>query len=433
MKRDFLIHLREWRTHPYRKPLIIRGARQVGKSWVVEEFGKQFPYFISINFEENQPAQDIFSGDLDVNQLLEKLSLYAHQKIIPGETLLFFDEIQECPNAIRALRYFKEKRPELHLIAAGSLLDFILEKIGLPVGRVQFMYLYPLSFSEFLTVNNRDDLREYILKQQIDPVIHQKILEYLRHYFWLGGMPAVVHAWLERRDPKLCHEIQDEILDAYQQDFHKYTSERQIPYLNKVFASIPKQLGNKFKFAHVENDIHSLPLKEALSLLNKAGIAHYCYHTSAHRQPLNAEMDEKKFKVFFFDIGLAQRLLGLDTRTWLGTSFKVENMGAITEQFVAQEFLAYHEVKRRLQLHYWHREARGSNAEVDFIIQKDGQIIPIEVKSAKDGRMRSLHLYLESHPDAPYGVKIAEHLFSQHNRIQEIPLYGIESWYKVSD
>lgn len=430
MKRDILKQLSAWCEHPYRKPLILRGARQVGKSWAINEFGKQFKRFVSVNFEKTPDAQEIFRGDLSAEHILEKLSLFTHEKIVPGECLLFFDEIQECPDAIRALRYFKEELPALHVIAAGSLIDFVLKKIGVPVGRVQFMYLYPLSFSEFLTVNDRDDLRQYILTQQVDPIIHRQILDYLKNYFWLGGMPAVVSAWLNNRDPQLCHEIQDEIIEAYQQDFHKYASDKQIPYLSKVFAAIPKLLGKKFKFSHVDVDTHTLPLKEALSLLNKASIAHYCYHTSAHEQPLGADSNEKKFKVFFFDLGLAQRLLGLDTRQWLVTPMKVDNIGEITEQFVAQEFLAYHDVKKKLQLYYWHREVRGSTAEVDFIIQKDGQIVPVEVKSSKDGRLRSLHLYLDTHPNSPYGLKIAEHEFSHHKNIKEIPLYAIESWFK---
>ena len=239
MKRDILHHLTTWRSHVYRKPLIIRGARQVGKSWVVQEFGKQFKHFVAINFEKTPAAKEIFAGDLDVSLLIERLALYAHQKIIPGETLLFLDEIQECPNALRALRYFKEELPGLHVIAAGSLLDFALEKIGTSVGRIQFMYLYPLSFSEFLTVHGRDDLRKYIKTQPNDLVIHRQIMDYLKNYFWLGGMPAVVNAWLEQRDPELCHEIQDEILETYQQDFHKYAAKKQIIYLNKVFAAIP--------------------------------------------------------------------------------------------------------------------------------------------------------------------------------------------------
>ncbi len=207
MERDIFPQLVKWREHPYRKPLVLRGARQVGKSWVVQEFGKSFDSMVSINFERTPQATQIFDGDINATTLLEKISLLVHKKITPGKTLLFLDEIQECPNAIRALRYFKEELPELHVISAGSLIDFALDKIGVPVGRIQFMYLYPLSFSEFLTVNDRDDLREYIKSQKIDPVIHSSIMEYLKNYFWLGGMPAVVSAWLERKDPQLCQEI----------------------------------------------------------------------------------------------------------------------------------------------------------------------------------------------------------------------------------
>jgi uncharacterized protein len=428
MKRDILHDLNQWRNHPYRKPLILRGARQVGKSWVIKEFSRQFDHYVAINFESAKKAHAIFAGDLNAAAILEKLAFYAHQKIIPGKTLLFFDEIQECPNALLSLRYFKEECPQLHVIAAGSLIDFILEKIGMPVGRVQFMYLHPLSFAEFLTANDRDDLRQYILTQQVDAVTHQNVLEYLKTYCWLGGMPAAVAAWLNQRDPIICQEIQDEIIDAYQEDFYKYASDRQISYLSKVFMSIPQQLGKKFKFSAIGADMHSLPLKQALMLLSKAGVAEFCYHTAAHKQPLGAETNEKKFKIYFFDIGLAQRILGLDTKEWLLTPMSVANIGPITEQLIAQELIAHSGARKKPALYYWHRESRGSNAEVDFIVQKGNSIIPVEVKSAKDGRMRSLHLYLESHPDAPYGLKIAENLFSQHGNIREIPLYGIEAW-----
>ncbi len=428
MKRDIIQELNVWRNHSYRKPLILRGARQVGKSWVVNEFGKSYKHFVTINFEKAKNAQEIFAGDLNIDTLLINLALYTHQKIIPGETLLFLDEIQVCPAALQALRYFKEECPELHVIAAGSLIDFILDDIGIPVGRVQFLYLYPLSFAEFLTVNQRDDLRQTILSKDINPVIHKEIIEYLKTYFWLGGMPAVVSAWLENKDPNLCQEIQDEIIDAYVQDFHKYASDKQIPYVSKVFNSIPKQLGNKFKYVHIDADMHSLPLKNALNLLIKAGVALPCYHTSSEVQLLGAEVNEKKCKVFFFDTGLAQRILGLNINKWFLTRLTVANIGPITEQFVAQELTAYTISRKKAELFYWHREARSSNAEVDFVVLKDGLIIPVEVKSGKNGRLRSLFLYLDSHPHSPYGLKIAEHLFAEHDRIKEIPLYGIEAW-----
>jgi len=428
MKRDIIQELNAWKNHSYRKPLILRGARQVGKSWIVNAFGESFKHFVTINFEKAKNAHAVFAGDLNIDTLLKNLALYTHQKIIPGETLLFLDEIQACPAAVQALRYFKEECPLLHVIAAGSLIDFILDEVGMPVGRVQFLYLYPLSFTEFLTVNQRDDLRQVILSRDVNPVIHKQILDYLKTYFWLGGMPAVVSAWLEKKDPNLCQEIQDEIIDAYSQDFHKYASDKQIPYVSKVFNSIPKQLGNKFKFVHIDADMHSLPLKNALNLLVKAGVALPCYHTSAQTQPLGAEMNEKKFKVFFFDIGLAQRILGLNIKEWFLTRLTVANIGPITEQFVAQELTAHTVSRKKAELYYWHRETRGSNAEVDFIVQKDGLIIPVEVKSGKNGRLRSLFLYLESHPHSPYGLKIAEHLFAEHDRVKEIPLYGIDAW-----
>src|SRR3989338_5748268 len=196
MYRDLLSELREWRPHLLRKPLIIRGARQVGKSWLVREFGKSFSSFVEINFEKEKDARAFFDGDIKIGQILERLSLYSGKQVIPGETLLFLDEIQDCENAITALRYFKEELPELHVIAAGSLVEFALEKIGTPVGRVQFLYLYPMSFGEFLQAQGRGDFREYIKACKVDPVIHSQILDLLKTYSWLGGMPAVIKAWM---------------------------------------------------------------------------------------------------------------------------------------------------------------------------------------------------------------------------------------------
>ncbi len=196
MHRDHLNTLKEWRIHPQRKPLLIRGARQVGKSWLVDEFGKHFDTTIKINFEQEKGAHILFEGDLLVERLIEDINFYSGKKIQPGNTLLFLDEIQECENAVRALRYFKEDCPELHVVAAGSLLDFKIQKIGIPVGRVQYMYLNPLSFGEFLTVNGREDLREYLLKQTVSKTVHEILLKLLKTYMWVGGMTAAVNSWL---------------------------------------------------------------------------------------------------------------------------------------------------------------------------------------------------------------------------------------------
>lgn len=290
------------------------------------------------------------------------------------------------------------------------------------------MYLYPLSFSEFLTVIGQQDLREHIKTFTVNPIIHEKILEYLKIYLWLGGMPEAVNTWIETNDPIICQRVQDEIIETYQQDFHKYAKDRQIPYIHKVFSGVPEQLGHKFKYVNIDTEIRSYLLKEAFELLIKAGIIYQCFHTSAQQQPLGASINIKRFKTFFFDVGLAQRLLGLDIRQWLLNPIRLNNSGAIAEQFVAQELMAYAPYNIKANLYYWHREAKSSNAEVDFITIKNGHIVPIEVKSKRKGRMNSMQLFLQSHAGSKYGLKISEGLFAKHDLYQEIPLYGIEAW-----
>lgn len=428
MKRDLFNELLEWKKHPLRKPLVLRGARQVGKSWLVQELGKTFKSFIEINFEKEKDAAMLFKDDINVPELLERLSIYKGKKIVPGETLLFLDEVQISENALKTLRYFKEDLPELHVVAAGSLIEFALENIGLPVGRVQFMYLHPLSFGEFLIALGRDDLRQYVRSQKVEPVMHGQLLDALKNYMWLGGLPAVVASWLEFKDPEFVKETQDEIIQTYRQDFSKYARSRQIPHVAKVFDSIPVQLGNKFKYSHVDAETKVQPIKNALELLIKADIAIPVYHTSGQGVPLGAGKDEKKFKVFFFDIGLAQRILGLDLKEWILSDLKAINIGAIAEQLVAQEFLAYSPPKIKAELFYWQRESPSSNAEVDLLAVKDNTVIPVEVKSGIKGGMKSMQMFLNTHPGSKYGLKISEGNFSSHGNIREIPFYGIEAW-----
>ena len=428
MYRDCLNELRQWRTSATRKPLLLRGARQVGKSWCARELGKEFETFIEINFEKQPSAARLFDGDLDVAALIEKLQIYTRQKIIPGNTLLFFDEIQECPRAITALRYFKEELPALHVLAAGSLLDFTLEEIGMPVGRVQFLYVYPLSFREFLVAQDRNDLCDYIATQKIDPVIHEQLLDYVKTYFWLGGMPAVVQTWLDQRNPDLCQQVQEDILSSYKQDFARYKHPAKLEHIDAVFEAIPYQLGKKFKYVNVTPHSRSEELKKGLDALCKAGIAHIAYHSAAQGFPLSATQKNNHFKVFFFDIGLAQRLLHFELKKWLLTKLEVQHVGAITEQFVAQEYIAYTPNTMAPSLFYWHREARTSNAEIDFIFAHDSEIIPVEVKSSSTGSLKSLRLFLAEHEQSPYGLRISEHGFSRVDDIVSIPLYGLKAW-----
>ena len=397
----------------------------------MREFGKQFEHFIEINFEKNKAVHHYFSSDLDINTLLQKLSIYAKVKIEASTTLLFFDEVQACEGALQSLRYFKEDRPDIHIIAAGSLLDFALNKYGIAVGRFQFLQLYPLSFSEYLSVIGKAELRHFLFAQQHDQVLHQQLIEHMKNYMWLGGMPAVIDAWVTEEDSVLCQRQQDEIIESYQIDFHRYAKQHEIPFVTRVFERIPAMLGNKFIYSHVEQDVRTEKIKNALLLLELAGIAKRCFHTAAQSAPLSAEQDDKKFKVYYFDLGIAQRLLGLDIRQWTLNPFQLSTQGAIAEQFVAQELIAYSDSHKTARLYYWHRENKSSNAEVDFVLMKHGEIIPVEVKSSKKGSMKSMQLFLDSHKNAHYGLKISAGTFSKQPHLQEIPLYALEGWMRA--
>lgn len=430
MKRDLEQQLIAWKEHPLRKPLILRGALQVGKTWLIDNFSAHFDNFISLNFDLSPSLKQLFEGDLHIPALLDRVALYAQQKIIPGKTLLFLDEIQECPNALRALRYFKEQTPELHVIAAGSLIDFTLEKIGMPVGRVQFMYLYPLSFGEFLSALGHNTLRDSLLQGHCDELVYPTLMDQVKAYLWIGGMPAVTKAWRDHRDVTLCQELQDEILLAYRDDFEKYARKNQIEKVEKVFASIPNQLGGKFKYTHVDPLLRANVLRSALNLLEKAGVAHIVYHSTAQNLPLAATRNDRLFKVFFLDIGLVQRFLGLDIQDFITSDLEVSYRGALIEQFVAQEYIAYTSQKKPHQLHYWAIEGGKSNAEVDFVFLRNHDIIPVEVKSGPKGRLRSLQAFLEGHPNVSSALKISEAYYHQLDEIEGIPLFGIESWLK---
>jgi uncharacterized protein len=431
MKRDLLKHLETWKIHPMRQPLILRGARQVGKSWLINEFGKQFERYVTLNFEKDKDACTLFPESIQIATIIQQIGYYTQTKIEPGKTLLFLDEIQDCPNALRALRYFKEELPELHVIAAGSLLDFMIEQVGVPVGRVQFLYLYPLSFAEFLTALNRDDLRELLLTSFPELAIHKQLLEMVKLYSLLGGMPAVVSAWVKYENAQYCQEAQDAVINAYQQDFNKYARSNQIEYVSLLFDKIPEQLGQKFMYSHIDDHISFHHLKQALQLLRKAGIIHFCYHSAAQGFPLGAGKNLKKFKIFFFDIGLAQRILGIQLKDWVIQPVLPQHNGSIAEQYVAQQFIAHAAPSSPGELYYWHREARSSNAEVDFIVGKAGKIIPVEVKSGEKGRIKSLQLFLESHSSASDGIIISTALHqASQDRYKQIPCYSIEAWLK---
>lgn len=426
------LHLERWKTSAYRKPLLLRGARQVGKTFAVQKLGKTFTHYVEINFEDNPLLKNIFQEDanLDPNRIIKELSLAVNQSIVPGETLLFFDETQVCPRVIIALRYFYEKMPELHVIAAGSLLDFAIEKVGVPVGRVEFYNLYPMSFLEFLKALGEelifDEILNHDIKEPMSEVIHHKILTILREYLAIGGMPEVVFYWVKNKDPLSCSKIHHTILRSYRQDFGKYAEAHQIKYVEVLFENAVRQLGKKFKYSNIEGEFRKRELAPALDLLSKAGVIHHIYQSNGQGIPIGATANHDKYKVMMLDVGLTQALLGLELSDWfLNSQSTFINRGTLVEAFVGQELLAYSKPYLDFGLYYWQRDVKGSEAELDFLIQMQGNIIPIEVKSDRGSSLKSMHLFLDSFGNTPYSIRFSTHNYSIHQKLRSYPLYAI--------
>ncbi len=435
MDRDIYRELREWKDSNVRRPLLIRGARQTGKTFIVKEFGeKEFNNLIYINFERNPEYRDIFDTFLPL-EIIEKISLFTSKTPIQGKTLLFLDEIQDCPKAIVSLRYFFEELPGLHIIGAGSLLEFALksEKFKMPVGRVQYLYLQPLSFGEFLDAVGETKLRAYIHKtanlEKLPESLHLKLNEYVRKYFITGGMPAVVNEYVTSRDLNICKRIQRSILDTYIDDFAKYSSEVKHVYLRKVFNAVPAIVGQKFVYAQIDRHVKSRELKDALELLETAGVVTRIRQTSGAGIPLSSGVHESIFKVMFLDIGLFHAICGIYTETAMEKDFTAIFKGAVAEQFAGQELIACHSPYTKAELFYWGRDAKNSSAEVDYIIEKEGRIIPIEIKSGFTGRMKSLYMFISKY-NSQTALKISQAPYKKDNQIVFLPFYAIESFLK---
>jgi uncharacterized protein len=398
MKRDILQSLKEWKIRKGRNPLIIRGARQVGKTYIIEEFAKiEFNNNLSVNLEEKPELKKLFF-DNNVNRIITELSILFNQDINSGNTLLFIDEIQTCPEALRTLRYFKEKLPDLHVICAGSLLDHTLNEIELPmpVGRVEFMYMYPLSFKEFLMAINQDKLVSYIesfdFSNPFSEIIHNQISQFLRLYFFVGGMPAVVKVFAEENKLIEIGRVHNNILTSIQYDFAKYGTRKQQEYLLTVLKYCGQNPGRKIKYSHIDKDTRSANLKETIQKLELSRIIHTIKHTNAQKVPLSTHSRDEVFKTIFLDIGFVNRFNQIELT-------ELENLvtaseGMLAEQFVGQELLTQNRSWEDPQLFFWSREEKSSNAEIDYLFQHRNQIYPIEVKAGKTGTLKSMHVYL---------------------------------------
>jgi len=436
MQRDLYNVLCQWKKAASRRPLLLRGARQVGKTYLVDAFGKrEFDSLITLNFEKNPEYKEIFNS-LEPRDILEKIVLFTGKEIVPGKTLLFLDEVQDCAPAIMALRYFYEEMTSLHIIAAGSLVEFTLEseQFRMPVGRIQYVHLFPLSFGEFIEALGERELRHYLWereKLQILPEsLHVKLNEYLRKFFILGGMPAVLQAYCETGDIISCQRIQRAIIDTYQDDFGKYAKKIKHRYLTKVYNAVPKMVGRKFVYAHVDNTIKSRELKQALELLEKAGVVRKINRTSGAGLPLAAGVKEAFFKVLFMDVGLLHAVNGVYSDTARAKDFTALFKGAIAEQFVGQELLAHQDPYTKPGLYYWAREAKNSSAELDYIIQKEGNIIPIEVKSGATGRLKSMHMFMKKY-HVRKGIQFSQAAYDKEQQVISVPLYAIEGFMKL--
>lgn len=432
MKRRALTSLANWSHRQNRVPLLIRGARQVGKTWLVREFSKSFPSFLEINLEAQPEYHQAFRDHFGKpDELIRILSLFSGRKIIPGKTLLFLDEIQESKEALLSLRYFKELLPDLHVIAAGSLLEFSIKAVSFPVGRIDFLHLFPLNFEEYLEAIDRNDLleaiKEAIETEPLPNIIHNLLLDEVATYCLIGGMPEAVDIFISTKDFQEAQAIQQRIIATFREDFHKYASRAKVEYLRKLFDGVPRLLGQKFKHSQIDREMRSRELGAALNLLAQAGLVYKVHHTSAFGLPLSAQEKETKFKVFCLDVGLAQRVLGLDiSRLFIEKKSLLSNRGPIAEQLVAQELLSYTRENQAPQLHYWHREAKSSTAEVDFVIERQSYVLPIEVKSGTSSKTKSLRLFMKKRQDyVQQGLKISSANFGKSDNILRIPFFAI--------
>lgn len=425
MKRLIDQDLKDWKGASGRKSLVLRGARQVGKTFSVRKLGQSYADFYEINLEKRVELHSVFEKNLDPIRILRDLSMDRGAPIRPGNTLLFFDEIQACPQAMLSLRYFYEEMPDLHIIGAGSLLEFAIEQIGLPVGRVQTLTVFPLSFAEFLVAKGQTLLLNAIWEQtSLASVVQDKVIRLLSEYLVVGGLPEIVANWVSNEQPLEIGERLRTLVNTYQQDFEKYAKKSQLKYLQLLLQHIPLQIGKKFKFQGI-GEYRKRELAPCLELMEKAHIIHMVYHTSAQGIPIGAQADLERYKVILFDVGVTQQLLGLDIKDWFLKPYdQFINQGELVESFIGQEMMAYSSPQARHPLFYWQREARGSEAEIDYLSVLNGDIIPIEVKAGKGSTLKSLHSFLSSHPKSPYGVKVSLADRSCCEKITAIPLYA---------
>ncbi len=436
MKRKYLTFLQEWIVSSQRKPLVIRGARQVGKTWLVRYFAEeQGKRLVEINLEKNPHVATYFDSN-DPKQFLMLLSSSLNEPIDPKKCLLFIDEIQAVPEMLAKLRWFAEDLPELPVITAGSLLEFVLEKhsFSMPVGRISYMHMEPLTFEEFLIASNRtpsvDFLNAFEWGMKIPEALHNDLMLLFKEYVVVGGMPAAVASWIEKRSLHEVNQIHDDLLSSYHDDFNKYRGRIEVERLDEVMAGVPKQLCGKLVFSKINPEEKARVLKQALDLLCKARVCHRVTSCSANGIPLGSNIDEKYFKAIFIDSGLCSVSLGLSMTEIVSTEELIfVNKGGIAEQIVGQLLRTLDPPFKQPKLFYWLREEKNSTAEIDYVIQVGSQVVPVEVKAGSSGTLRSLHLFM-GQKKLPNAVRINSDYPSQ-TKVQTKDALGNDVEYSL--
>jgi len=425
MKRILDAHLLKWKDGPRRKPLVIRGARQVGKTYSVMNFGKtQFESIALVNLERNPEWHRLFEGNLAAARICADLEIVLGQRIVPGKTLLFIDEIQACPTAVNALRYLYEEMPDLHVIAAGSLIEFAMRDLAFPVGRLQFLHLRPLCFAEYLMATGAHEAAAVILGPPgaVSETVHAFLCDQLRRYFFIGGMPESVKAFVETGSMQEAFAVQAEICETYRLDFAKYKPRTDHRCLNGVLGAIARGVGQQIKYARLADGYANLTLKKAFELLCLANVVFKVPAADPSGLPLGAGASSKIFKAVMADIGLMRYLAGMPVDVeYAKADLLGVYRGAMAEQFVGQELA----LSQDQGLYYWSRGAKSSTAEVDYLAVADDQIHPIEVKSGATGTLKSLHLFLKTYPNCPDGMVLSMRPYAvlSDQKIRFIPLY----------
>jgi predicted AAA+ superfamily ATPase len=401
MYRFALDYLNEWKNRISRKPLVIRGARQVGKSYLVRVFAeREFENLIEINFERDNKVAALFEEESPL-RIVKLLELQFGKQVVPGKTIIFLDEIQAAPKVFAKLRYFYEDIPGLHIVTAGSLLEFVLSQheFSMPVGRIEYLHLGPMTFEEFLLAGENKNLqaylRNYSFKEKLPDPIHQKLMSLYKTFISLGGMPQVLSTFMGTSSFKEAEIIKESIMQTFKDDFSKYGRKINHQRLLNVFTRLPETVGRKFKYVNIDRDEQAKEIQKSLNLLELAKIAYPVRHSACNGIPIGAETDERTFKILFLDVGLMLNSCGLSLLDLKkADDVMLVNSGALAEQAVGQHLLYSQDYYKEPELYYWVREKKNSEAELDYVISEGNRIIPIEVKSGKTGRLKSLHQFI---------------------------------------